>query len=230
MSAGDTTPLVRLDGVTRIYGDGPTATVALRDVDLTVERGEMLAVVGPSGSGKSTLLNVIGLLDAPSVGAVWFGGRSIPALGEVEIDRLRSRAIGFVFQDARLIPHLDVGENIAVAAAYQRIARRERPALVTRLIEQVGLGRRARGRPDELSGGERQRVAIARALVGEPDLVVCDEPTGNLDEATSREVLEVLSQLNTRGKTVIIATHDPLVSGYCRRRIRLVDGRIDGAA
>ncbi len=222
-------PLIRLDRVTRIHGTGRAATVALRDVDLEIARGELVALVGPSGAGKSTLLNVIGLLDTPTAGTVLFGGRDTATLTESEIDDLRSRSLGFVFQDARLIPHLDVSDNIALAFAYQRVPRRRRRADVERLVDAVGLRRRAGGRPAELSGGERQRVAIARALAGRPALILCDEPTGNLDEATSTEILDLLVGLNADGITVVIATHDPLVSSRCHRVLRITDGRLDDA-
>jgi len=217
-------PLVRMEGVTKVYRRGAAEVRALDGVDFEVRRGEWVAVTGPSGSGKSTLLHLLGLLDRPTAGRVLIEGRDATALGDAEASRLRGRSIGFVFQDFHLLPEETALRNVMLPLLYAGVAGaadRARAAL-----ESVGLGDRADHRPAELSGGEQQRVAIARALVKEPLLVLADEPTGNLDSATEERILELLADLHGRGITLVVVTHEPAVAARAPRRVVVRDGRI----
>ncbi len=218
-------PAIRLRGVAKTYGDS-VAVHALHPTDLVVEQGEFVAVVGPSGSGKSTLLNLIGLLDRPSGGTYELAGTDVSALSESERTALRGRRIGFVFQSFHLLPHRTATENVALAQLYVTTDRKERPRRAAQALRRVGLGHRLDALPPTMSGGERQRVAIARALVNRPDLVLCDEPTGNLDSATSDRVMGLLEQLHAEGLTVVVITHDPAVAERSGRIITIRDGRL----
>jgi putative ABC transport system ATP-binding protein len=219
------TPLLRLSGLARSYPGVPPVH-ALRPIDLTVAHGEYLAVTGPSGSGKSTLLNLLGLLDRATAGRLEIDGRDVAGLGERERTALRARRIGFVFQAFHLLAHRSAVENVALGQLYCRVpaAQRERNALDA--LDRVGLGHRAHAAPTTLSGGERQRVAIARALINRPGLLLCDEPTGNLDSATAAVVLDLLDELNASGQSVIVITHAPEVAGRAHRAIHLRDGML----
>ena len=221
--------LVVMRGVTKDYHLGKTVVPALRGVDLDVARGECTVIMGPSGSGKSTLLNIIGCIDRPSRGTYRFDGQEV---GDRDFDRLaglRSERIGFIFQSFNLIPVLDVLENVEFPCL-MRSRREPAGALrqrVTRLCDEVGLGALLRHRPDELSGGQRQRVAIARALITNPDLVLADEPTANLDSKTSEQILDLMQRLNReKGVTFLFSTHDPRVRQYATRVVNIIDGRI----
>ncbi|WP_136591678.1 ABC transporter ATP-binding protein [Salinigranum halophilum] len=217
-------PPLELVGVTKRYENGGEIVEALVDVDLSIEAGEFLAVVGPSGSGKSTMLNVLGLLDAPSEGVVRLHGRDVTTLSDVELTDARRTAIGFVFQDFHLVPTLTAAENVELPTLFARD-----PEGMTRardLLERVDLGGRLDHRPKQLSGGQQQRVAIARALVNEPAVVLADEPTGNLDRETGRAVLEELRGICDEGVAVVAVTHDPLVTEYTDRVVELVDGHL----
>jgi putative ABC transport system ATP-binding protein len=200
--------------------------VALRDVSLTLEEGEYLAIMGPSGSGKSTLLNLIGCLDRPSSGHYILGGEDVSGLSDSELSAVRGRRIGFVFQSFNLIPQLTALDNIEVPLFYQQIPRRERRRRSEELAERVGLGPRARHKPMELSGGEQQRVAIARALVNDPLIILADEPTGNLDSRTGQEILAIFDDLSARGRTLIIVTHDEFVGRRTHSIVRVADGLV----
>ena len=200
--------------------------VALRDVSLTLEEGEYLAIMGPSGSGKSTLLNLIGCLDRPSSGHYILGGEDVSGLSDSELSAVRGRRIGFVFQSFNLIPQLTALDNIEVPLFYQQIPRRERRRRSEELAERVGLGPRARHKPMELSGGEQQRVAIARALVNDPLIILADEPTGNLDSRTGQEILAIFDDLSSRGRTLIIVTHDEFVGRRTHSIVRVADGLV----
>jgi len=205
---------------------GDVRVHALRGVDLTIGQGEYLAVMGTSGSGKSTLLNLLGCLDRPTSGRYILGGQNVSELSDAELSEVRGRRIGFVFQSFNLIPQLSALDNIEVPLFYQGVHRRERRRRGQALAERVGLGNRARHRPTELSGGEQQRVAIARALANEPLIILADEPTGNLDSRTGREILDIFDDLAGRGRTLIVVTHDEAVGRSAHTIIRLADGRV----
>jgi putative ABC transport system ATP-binding protein len=219
--------LVVLEKVTKVYRVGEIETWALRGVDLVVERGEYIAVMGPSGSGKTTLLNIIGLLDKPTSGRVLVAGRDASRLSSRELAHLRNRVIGFVFQAFNLIPRYTVLENIELPLIVRGIPRRERIKLVHRALEMVGGDPSwLYKKPNQLSGGQQQRVAIARAIVGDPEIILADEPTGNLDRASSKIVVETFSRLNAGGQTIIVVTHDPEVANCTNKIYILRDGVI----
>lgn len=221
------TPVIEMRGVGLTY-PGPPPVPALRPTDLVVQAGEYLTVVGPSGSGKSTLLNVAGLLDRPTEGLLAVEGIDVAELGEGARTALRGRRIGFVFQSFHLLPYRTASENVALAQLYSGAPRRERLAAARTALIRVGLARRIDALPGTMSGGERQRVAIARALVHRPSLLLCDEPTGNLDTANTRDLLELLDELHAAGMTLIVITHDPEVAGRGQRTVTMRDGVLDG--
>jgi putative ABC transport system ATP-binding protein len=216
--------LIRLESITKIYGSGDAAVVALADFSLTVAAGELLAVMGPSGSGKSTLMNILGCLDTPTSGRYWFAGEDVSRLNETQLAHVRNRKIGFVFQQFHLLPKLSAWRNVELPLLYRNADDRRNLAL--QALDQVGLLNRIDHRPTQLSGGQQQRVAIARALVTNPDLILADEPTGNLDTASSRDVLAVLRELNEQGRTIVVITHDPEVAPVARRTVAVRDGRL----
>ncbi|MFE7313140.1 ABC transporter ATP-binding protein [Streptomyces sp. NPDC057555] len=217
--------LVELQAATKSY---PGGVHALRGVDLHVDRGELVAIVGPSGSGKSTLLNLIGTLDRPTSGSVRVAGHDVAALGERRLSALRARHIGFVFQHFHLSPGRDAVDNVADGLLYAGVPLKERRARARSALERVRLGHRLSHRPDELSGGEKQRVAIARALVGEPDLLLADEPTGALDSASGEIVMQLVHELHALGTTICVITHDQEIAASLPRRIRFRDGAVVG--
>ena len=219
-----TEPLVRLDGVSRTYGEGRLAVHALRALDLRVEPGELLAVTGPSGSGKSTLLHVLGCLDRPSAGAYHLEGRDVARFSDAELAEVRNRLIGFVFQRFHLLRDETARRNVELPLLYAGVRSAERRSRALAALEEVGLSDRAEHLPGQLSGGEQQRVALARALVKSPRLLLADEPTGNLDAANGRTVLELIDRLRARGVTVILITHDPTVAARAGRRLRIEHG------
>jgi putative ABC transport system ATP-binding protein len=216
--------LIRLESITKVYGSGDGAVAALQEFTLTVATGESLAVMGPSGSGKSTLMNILGCLDTPTSGRYWFAGQDVSRLNETELAHVRNRRIGFVFQQFQLLPKLSAWRNVELPLLYRSV--RDRRGLALQALEQVGLSNRVNHRPSQLSGGQQQRVAIARALVTNPDLILADEPTGNLDTASSRDVLAVIRELNEQGRTIIIITHDPEVAPVAKRTVHVRDGRL----
>jgi putative ABC transport system ATP-binding protein len=221
-------PLIALQGITRIFGAGEIAVRALDDVDMTVERGEFVAIMGPSGSGKSTAMNVIGCLDSPSGGKYLFNGVEVGRLSRDQRALLRRHYLGFVFQGYNLLPRMSALHNVELPLIYKGLSRAERRAAAAEALDKVGLAHRAHHDPSQLSGGQQQRVAIARALAGKPELLLADEPTGNLDTKTSVEIMEILSDLNQReGLTIIMVTHEPDMADYAERLIWMVDGRIE---
>jgi putative ABC transport system ATP-binding protein len=219
-----TTVLELIDVVKEYPGTPPVR--AIDDVSLHIENGESVAIVGPSGSGKSTLLNLMGALDRPTSGVVRIDGVDISTLRDRELSALRGRALGFVFQRFMLLEALDAVENVATALLYRGGTARERRRRAADALERVGLAHRLHHRPSRMSGGEQQRVAIARAIVGEPSLILADEPTGNLDSGTGSDILHVLEALNREGHTIVVITHDPVVAGRLPRRIHVQDSRV----
>ena len=225
-AAQDRVPVYELQSVSKSYALGGGQVHAVKELDLTIESGDAVAIVGPSGSGKTTLLQLLGGLDRPSTGSVRFEGRDMAAMGDGELSSLRLRTIGFVFQQFNLIPTLSAAQNVevALAPAVQKAA--ERREMVRGLLESVGLGERGDHVPGKLSGGEQQRVAIARALANAPHVLLADEPTGNLDTATGAEILDLLMSLSGVARTVIVVTHDTGVAQRAHRIIRMQDGRL----
>ena len=219
-------PIIRFDDVTKVYPLPAGAVVALDHVSLTVEPGEFIAVMGPSGSGKSTLLNLMGCLDVPTTGRIYLSGQDISGMSDDDLTRLRREHIGFIFQQFNLIPLLSALENVEfpviLTAGREESRRRATEVLAAMHLDDALFSHK----PGELSGGEQQRVAIARALANDPDLLLCDEPTGNLDTKTGTAIMDLLAAENRRGKTIVMVTHDSRIAGYARRRIQIVDGRL----
>jgi putative ABC transport system ATP-binding protein len=219
--------VIQTDKITKTYVTGTNEVHALREVDLRVTRGELLAIMGTSGSGKSTLMNMLGCLDTPTSGSYTLDGVRVDGLGKNELAAIRNQKLGFVFQGFNLLARTSALENVQLPMLYDRSGRkRDIRALAVAALERVGLGDRVDHQPSELSGGQQQRVAIARALVTEPALVLADEPTGNLDSRTSIEVMALFQQLNAQGTTIVVVTHEPDVSVYATRIVRMKDGRI----
>ncbi|CAG0984151.1 putative ABC transporter ATP-binding protein YknY [Burkholderiales bacterium] len=219
---------IELAGIERIFHLGDSEVHALNAVQLSIEAGEYIAVMGPSGSGKSTLLNLLGLLDRPNAGTYHLEGRDVTTLSPEEQARVRSERIGFVFQSFHLVPRLTAAENIGLPMMLAGVNPAERQKRVAAALTAYGLENRADHRPDQLSGGQRQRVAIARATIMQPAMILADEPTGNLDRATGEEVMHWLEQLNAAGVTLLVVTHDPVLGARARRRLQMEDGRVVG--
>ena len=218
--------MISLSGITRTFVVGGRPVHALRGIDLEVPAGDYLAVMGPSGSGKTTLLSILGCLDRPTAGSYRLDGREVAGLDDQELSLVRRHKIGFVFQSFHLVPRLTAAENVELPMIFASMPVRERAERASRALASVGLSDRAEHRPEQLSGGERQRVAIARSVVMGPAILLADEPTGNLDSKSGREVIERLEVMNAEGLTLIVVTHDPAIGGRAKRRLRLADGAV----
>jgi putative ABC transport system ATP-binding protein len=224
-----TTPeaLITTTNLERRYAMGGEVIHALRGVDLAIERGEYVAIMGPSGSGKSTLMNLIGLLDTPDSGEYWLNGTLVSEMSDRELARTRNKEVGFVFQTFNLLPRANALHNVETPLIYAGVRRKDRLRRARAALERVGLGDRMSHRPSEMSGGQRQRVAVARALVTEPSILLADEPTGNLDTATSVEIMALFDELHAAGHTIIVVTHEPEIAAHAERQIVLRDGIIE---
>jgi putative ABC transport system ATP-binding protein len=226
--------LIQVQNLTKVYGMDEVAVRALDGLDLTIDEGEFVAIMGPSGSGKSTLMNILGCLDRPTEGHYWLGGEDVSKLNKTQLARVRNRRIGFVFQSYNLLPRTSALKNVMLPLLYnsngpQRQSAAERETLALQALETVGLSERAHHRPNELSGGQQQRVAIARALVSNPLIILADEPTGNLDTHSSQEIVGILEELHERGRTIVMITHEPDLAAQAQRIVHLRDGRmVDG--
>jgi putative ABC transport system ATP-binding protein len=219
--------LIEITDLTKVYGSGDIAVYALRGISAAVEKGEFVAVMGPSGSGKSTFMNVLGCLDVPTAGRYWLNERLVSELSEDELAGVRNKEIGFVFQTFNLLPRATCLHNVELPLIYAGVPAKERQRRAEEKLELVGLADRMDHKPPEISGGQRQRVAIARALVNEPALLLADEPTGNLDSVTSKEIMETLRQLNLEGQTILLVTHEHDIAEYAKRQVHLRDGLIE---
>ncbi|PYQ49125.1 MAG: macrolide ABC transporter ATP-binding protein [Acidobacteria bacterium] len=217
--------LIQLEGVTKVYDAGENEVQALAGVDCAIAQGEFVSIIGPSGSGKSTLMHIIGCLDSPTEGKYWLDGEDVATLSARQLARIRNQKIGFVFQTFNLLPRATILKNVELPLLYAGLPRDERRDRARAALDRVGLGNRYKNRPNELSGGQRQRVAIARALVNNPSLVLADEPTGNLDQKTGSEIIDIFENLAGE-ETIILVTHDPTIASRTGRRIKIVDGLI----
>ena len=221
-------PLISIDQLARHYSVGGETVRALDGVTFDIQPGEWVAIVGQSGSGKSTLMNLLGCLDTATSGSYRLNGADVETLSDDQLADLRNKEIGFIFQTFQLLPRASALANVELPLVYRGLPRKERRATAEQALRSVGLGNRMHHRPNELSGGQRQRVAIARALVGDPSLLLADEPTGNLDSQTGEEIVELFGELNSRGHTIILVTHEPRLAARCPRAIKLMDGRVLG--
>jgi putative ABC transport system ATP-binding protein len=219
--------MIALKSLTKIYRTADVETSALRDVTLEIKDGEFVAIMGPSGCGKSTLLNIVGMLDAPSSGEYWFGNQNVAGYKEGDLSDLRKDALGFIFQSFNLIDELTVAENVELALLYHpEVHARDRKARTREALERMQIGHRAKHMPSQLSGGQQQRVAIARAVLKRPKVILADEPTGNLDSANGEEVMQLLTQLNEEGTTIVMVTHSHSHAQYAHRVVNILDGAI----
>lgn len=219
--------LIELKNVRKYYKMGEEVIKALDGIDIQIKKGDFVAIIGPSGSGKSTMMNMIGALDLATKGEIYLDDENIESMEESELAQIRGRKIGFVFQTFNLIPTLTASENIALPMIFQKISEEERNERVEKILKKVGLEHRKNHLPSELSGGERQRVAIARALANNPEVILADEPTGNLDSKTGKEIMKIFLDLNKQGKTIILVTHDPNLTKYVSKILKLKDGKIE---
>ena len=220
-------PLIRMEAVTKTYDAGELAVQALRGIDLEIQKGQMVAIIGPSGSGKSTLMHILGCLDAPTEGTYRLDGKDVSELSGFQLAAIRNQKVGFVFQTFNLLPKASLLRNVELPLLYAGVSGAERREQALAALDRVSLRDRAKHRPSELSGGQRQRAAIARAIVNQPSLILADEPTGNLDTKTGLEILEIFDRMHARGETIVIVTHDPRIAERCERVVSIVDGQIE---
>jgi putative ABC transport system ATP-binding protein len=218
--------LIHTEDITKFYTIGKFVVEALRGVTIDIEKGEYIAITGPSGSGKSTIMHLLGCLDTPTSGKYFLSGTDVTSLTDLELSRLRNKSIGFVFQTFNLLPRVTVTKNVELPLLYAGIPAKERAKKTEVILERVGLSHRKQHRPNELSGGEMQRVAVARALINDPEVVFADEPTGNLDSKTGKEIMTLFNDIAKEGNTIILVTHDATVAGYARRQLKMLDGKI----
>ena len=218
--------IIRMSEIRKVYDTGKVTVEALKGVDLEIHKGEMVAIVGPSGSGKSTLMNLIGCLDTPTSGAYELGGQTVAGVSRDMLAEIRNKRVGFVFQNFNLLPHISALENVEMPMLFGGMRSAERHSRATQLLERVGLGDRVDHKPTELSGGQMQRVAIARALAMNPDIVLADEPTGNLDSTSGSDIMSIFTELWNQGSTLVIITHDPALARRASRVVEIRDGRI----
>jgi len=220
-------PLIKLENVWKIYQLGKVELTVLKEMNFEINRGSFVSIIGPSGSGKSTLLNIIGCLDIPTKGKIFLDGQDIQKLSEDELAKIRGKKIGFVFQQFNLLPNLTAIENVVLPMVFQKIPEEKRFGRAKKLLEMVGLGERIFHKPAELSGGEQQRVAIARALANNPEMLITDEPTGNLDSKSGEMIMEILKELYQKGeRTIIVVTHDPQIASFSKEIVHIKDGQI----
>ena len=216
----------KMEGINKFYRMGDEQMHILKDVNLSIEKGEYLAVLGPSGSGKSTLMNIIGCLDTPTSGSYILNGHLIEDMTEGELARIRNREIGFIFQNSQLLPRLNALRNVEMPLIYAGVSHKERRRRAMEMLERVGLADRMYHYPNQLSGGQQQRVAIARALVGNPNILLADEPTGALDQKTGKQVMQLFQELSDEGRTIVMITHDMNIAAYARRVVHIIDGEL----
>jgi len=227
--------IIKVEDLTKVYGSGEIAVHALDGLDLTIDEGEFVAIMGPSGSGKSTLMNILGCLDRPTDGRYWLGGEDVSQINKTQLARVRNHKIGFVFQSYNLLARTSALKNVTLPLLYNTnghngLKTAEREALAMDALETVGLAKRVHHRPNELSGGQQQRVAIARALVNNPLIILADEPTGNLDSRSAEEIVDILHELHERGRTIVMITHEPDMASHAQRVIHIRDGRVEYSA
>ncbi len=220
-------PLIKVDDLHKIYNPGENEVRALDGVSLTINRGELVAIVGHSGSGKSTLMNMLGCLDTPTSGHYYLEGMDVSTLSDNQLSDIRNKKIGFIFQGFNLIVNLDAVGNVELPLIYRKVGKQKRRRIAVQALKKVGLGTRLKHRPNELSGGQQQRVAVARAIAAQPPIILADEPTGNLDSRSTVEIMDILKELHKSGRTVIIITHDDDIARQVNRVIRIMDGRVE---